>query len=115
MHFDCLGFVGSEMESENQTLLEALNQLKTAIEQQDWETAEKLDAGIKEGIASAVLNAKSDEDKHSLTDLLKRVQSLYGLLISNTEESRRKISVELKKITNDKKVANFYLKSAQYK
>jgi hypothetical protein len=107
--------MGGEMESENQTLLDVLTQLKNAIEQQDWTTAEKLDICIKESIGSAVLNAKSDEAKRSLTNLLKSVQSLYGLFISNTEESRRKISVELKKITSDKKAANFYLKSSQYK
>ncbi|MFT6028543.1 MAG: hypothetical protein ACI8O8_000267 [Oleiphilaceae bacterium] len=115
MDFDCISYVGGEMESENQTLLDVLTQLKNAIDQQDWTTADKLDICIKENVGSAVLKAKSEEDKRSLTDLLKSVQSLYGLLISNTEESRRKISVELKKITSDKKVANFYLKSSQYK
>jgi hypothetical protein len=100
--------MGGEMGSENQTLLDVLTQLKNAIEQQDWTTAEKLDICIKESIGSAVLNAKSDEAKRSLTNLLKSVQSLYGLFISNTEESRRKI-------TRDKKAANFYLKSSQYK
>lgn len=103
------------MESDNQALLGVLSQLKIAIEQQDWTAAENLDSSIKESISRAVLKAKNDEEKQSLRDLLKSVQSLYALLISNTEESRRKISVELKKITSDKKVANFYLKSSQYK
>ncbi len=103
------------MVSENQSLLDALGQLKSAIENEDWLRAEQIDQTIKADIDSALLNVKTDDEKASLTELLTKVQSLYKLLISNTEGSRRKISAELKKITSDKKVSNFYLKSSQYK
>tara|TARA_R110001592_G_scaffold138511_6_gene357809 strand:- start:23936 stop:24247 length:312 start_codon:yes stop_codon:yes gene_type:complete len=102
------------MESDNQTLLDVLAQLKIAIEKMDWSTAEQIDQRIKANIESAVLHAKTDEDKNSLIALLKSIQSLYTLLISNTAESQSKISVELKKITSDKKAANFYLTSSKY-
>ena len=103
------------MEGERLVLLDVLNQLEILIAQEDWAKAEKLDQDINKGIQDAVLSAKSDEEKNALIDLLKRIQSIYKLLITNTEESRSKTAIELKKISSDKKAANFYLKSSLYR
>lgn len=99
----------------NQSLLEVVGQLKVSIENEEWDEAKRIDKHIKTNIEHAVLNADNDSDKKELIDLLTKIQSLYKLLIANTEESRAKLSVELKKITGDRKVANFYLKSSLYK
>jgi hypothetical protein len=101
--------------AENQTLLDILGQLKSAIEKEEWELAKKLDEFIKANIKDAVENAKSDTEKNDLQVLLAKIQSVYKNLITNTEESKVKLSLELKKITSDRKVANFYLKSSLYK
>lgn len=101
--------------SENQALLDALNQLKRVIEEEDWSTAESINNNIKMSLQRAVADARSDNEKESLIELLKKVQSLYQLFITNSEESRSKIAVELKKVSTDKKAANFYLKSSQYR
>lgn len=100
---------------EGQSLLEVVVQLKEAIERSEWDEAKKIDDYIKLNIKQAVSDAEKDSDKADLIDLLSKVQSLYKHLIANTEESRSKLSLELKQITNDRKVANFYLKSSLYK
>ena len=92
-----------------------MGQLKNAIEKEDWDDAKKIDKHIKANIEHAVLNADNDSDKKELIDLLTKIQSLYKHIINDTEESRAKLSVELKKITGDRKVANFYLKSSLYR
>tara|TARA_R110000850_G_scaffold32798_3_gene90159 strand:+ start:68 stop:391 length:324 start_codon:yes stop_codon:yes gene_type:complete len=99
----------------NQSLLAVVGQLKNAIEKEDWDDAKKIDKHIKANIEHAVLNADNDSDKKELIDLLTKIQSLYKYIINDTEESRAKLSVELKKITGDRKVANFYLKSSLYR
>lgn len=99
----------------NQSLLEVVDQLKLSIENEEWDKAKKIDMDIKTNLEQAVLNAEKDSDKKELIDLLTKIQSLYKLLIANTEESRAKFSFELKKISGDRKVANFYLKSSLYK
>lgn len=103
------------MVNSNQSLLEFVDQLKLSIENEEWDKAKKIDKYIKANLERAVLNAENDSDKKELIALLTKIQSLYKLLIANTEESRAKFSVELKKITGDRKVANFYLKSSLYK
>ncbi len=100
---------------EEQKLLDVLSELKRAIECEDLEAVNKLNNLIKSGIEKAVQDATSESEKDSVKALLNQIQALYQLLISNTEESRSKISLELKKISNDKRAANFYLKSSQYR
>jgi len=99
----------------NQSFLEVVDQLKLSIENEEWDGAKEIDEHIKANLEQAVLSAENDSDKKELIDLLTKIQSLYKFLIANTEESRAKLSVELKKITGDRKVSNFYLKSSLYK
>ena len=100
---------------ENQNILAVVGQLKNAIENEKWDEAKTIDKNIKTNIERAILNAENDIEKNELIGLLTKIQSLYKLLIANTEESRATFSAELKRITGDRKVANFYLKSSLYK
>ena len=100
---------------EEQKLLDVLSQLKKAIECEDLVAVSELNNVIKSGVERAVQDATSESEKNSVKALLNQIQVLYQLLISNTEESRSKISLELKKISSDKRAANFYLKSSQYR
>lgn len=103
------------MKCEGESLISVVGRLKDAIDKAEWEEAKRIDEHIKDDIKQAVLRAENDSDKADLIQLLTKVQSLYQFLIANTEESRAKLSLELKKITSDRKVADFYLKSSLYK
>ncbi|MFV1873214.1 MAG: hypothetical protein ACMZ64_07850 [Oleiphilus sp.] len=103
------------MSSSDKSLVQVLHLLKEAVEKEDWQEAEVLDKKIKSGLQQAVTEAGDEHEKKALIALLHNVQSLYQLLITSTEASRSKVSSELKKISNDKKAVNFYLKSSQYR
>ena len=103
------------MSNKNLSLKETLTQLQSFVEQQDWENAEVLDRDIRESIKEAVSQLGEGEDSSELIDILKKTQGLYEELITNSKQARSKFSEELKKISNDNKAANFYLKSSQYR
>ena len=97
------------------SLLESLDQLKESIDQADWLRAGHLDEQIKSNLELAIDRAKDSDEKQSLIGLLTQVQSVYQLLLENTEEAKRQIRLELKKITLDKKASDLYHKAAKYK
>ena len=103
------------MNNKNISLQETLSQLENAIEQQDWKRAEALDQSIKLHVEGLVSQADSEGDNAKVIDILTKIQALYGQLIAGSEQARLKLSVELKKVSNDNKAANFYLKSSQYR
>mgnify|MGYP000371489895 CR=1 FL=1 len=103
------------MDNKNISLKNALSQLQEAIENQDFESAEALDSSIRQKIQQAIADASEGESKTELIDDLKNIQLLYSQLITCSEQSRAKLSGELKKITNESKAAKFYLNSSQYR
>ncbi len=103
------------MEDFANTLLGTLEQLQHAIDNADWLAASKLDEQIKQTLSDIIQETNVKEDKEWLMGLLMQVQSVYNLLQENTEEARKQISIELKKLTQDKKVSDFYQKASTYK
>lgn len=103
------------MSIKTNSLLDALDMLKEAIDQADWLSAGHLDEQIKSNLELAIEKAKDEAEKQALIGLLGHVQVVYQLLLENTEEARRQISLELKKITKDKKASDLYHKAARYK
>ena len=103
------------MHKETDSLLDALDKLKAAIDQADWLSAGHLDEQIKSNLELAIEQAKDEAEKQSLIGLLSHIQTVYQLLLENSEEARRLISLELKKITRDKKASALYHKAAHYK
>ncbi len=110
-------YVSAIMEDFANTLLGTLEQLQHAIDNADWLAASKLDEQIKQTLSDIIqeTNVKEDKDKEWLMSLLVQVQSVYNLLQENTEEARKQISIELKKLTQDKRVSDFYQKASTYK
>lgn len=103
------------MDSNHVSLNHILSELQTAIEQQDWEGAEALDASIREKLKAAIARGSEGQNNTELIDMLKKTQHLYDQLIVSSEQSRSELSGELKKIANESKAAKFYLKSSQYR
>ena len=103
------------MNNKNISLREAMSRLQSAVEKEDWEAAERLDHAIRQEINEAVSVAGTSKDNAELIAMLKKIQSLYDQIIKSSEQARSKFSQELKKVSNDNKAANFYLKSSQYR
>lgn len=96
------------------SLLESLDQLKESIEKADWLRAGHLDEQIKSNLELAIDHAKNHDEKQSLIGMLSHVQSVYELLLEDTEEAKKQISLELQKITRDKKASDLYNKAAKF-
>ena len=97
------------------SLLDTLDQLKESIDRADWLQAGQLDAQIKSNLEQAIGVAEDNDEKQALIGMLSHVQAVYQLLLENTEEAKKQISLELKKITRDKKASDLYHKAAKYK
>jgi len=103
------------MNIKTNSLLDALDKLKQAIDQADWLSAGYLDEQIKSNLELAIEKTGNDAERQALIGLLSHVQVVYQLLLENTEDARRQIALELKKITQDKKASDLYHKAAGYK
>jgi predicted phage-related endonuclease len=102
------------MEITSNALLDVLEQLKQSIDEADWMKAGLLDEQIKSNLEQAIHHAQDDTEKQALVGLLNHVQIVYTLLLENTEEAKKRISLELKKITLDKKASDLYQKASRY-
>jgi len=91
-----------------------IKELKKACDQQDWNELKRLDQQINSDIRTAIAAANSEQEIARLSTYLKGVQRIYKLIIDDSVKHRAEISVELRKITQDNKVANTYLDSSQY-
>lgn len=97
------------------SLLDTLDQLKDSIERADWLQAGRLDEQIKSNLELAIDTAKDQGEREALIGMLTHVQAVYQLLLENTEEAKKQISLELKKITLDKKASDLYRNATKYK
>lgn len=100
---------------DSKTILVALEELKEALENDDWDLASSIDKEIKMQLETAIQQVTTDADKQDIIFILEKAQVLYQLLISRSESSKAKLESELKKISQDKKVSSFYLKSSGYR
>lgn len=101
------------MTKEFKDLLFMLDQLKQAIEQSDWLAASELDARIKADLEQAIGNAHDQQDKQVLQALLLQVRQVYQLLVENSEAARKQISLELRRLSQDKKASDSYTKASR--
>ena len=96
------------------SLLNDIKKLKLACDQQDWNALKLLDQKINADIRVLLSNVKHEEDRVRVMTYLQSVEKVYQLVVEDSVKHRDEISKELKKITQDNKVANLYLESSQY-
>lgn len=89
-----------------------LLKLKAATEQQNWSEVSELNTRLRESVEAAVSSASSEVARQELAGVLKRLQVIINLVLSDAEKNRDELRQELTKLTRDQKAARSYQRSA---